>query len=85
MSPICASSRSLKTLGQTGSPPAGTSQRIGEYMSPTAEKPAGASVQWPPLVPGPVEGFEATVVGIKANEAVLSGSKVTFQPDWFTL
>lgn len=39
----------------------------------------------PPLVPGAVEGFEATVVALKANEAVLSGSKVTFQPDWFTL
>jgi len=39
----------------------------------------------PPLVPDAVEGFEATVVAIKANEAVLSGSKVTFQPDWFTL
>jgi len=39
----------------------------------------------PPLVPGPVEGFEATVVGIKANEAVLLGSKVVFQPEWFTL
>lgn len=39
----------------------------------------------PPLVPGPVEGFEATVVGIKANEAVLSGTKITFQPEWFTL
>ena len=39
----------------------------------------------PALVPGPVEGFEATVVGIKANEAVLSGSKVDFKPEWFTL
>lgn len=39
----------------------------------------------PPLVPGPVEGFEATVVALKANEAVLTGSKVTFQDDWFTL
>lgn len=39
----------------------------------------------PPLVPGPVEGFEATVVGIKANEAVLAGSKITFQSDWFTV
>jgi hypothetical protein len=32
-----------------------------------------------------VEGFEATVTAIKANEAVLSGSKILFQPDWFTL
>jgi len=39
----------------------------------------------PPLVPGAVEGYEATMVGIKANEAVLSGGKVVFQADWFTL
>jgi predicted dehydrogenase len=39
----------------------------------------------PPLVPGAVEGYEATVIGIKANEAVLSGTKVTFQNDLFTL
>jgi predicted dehydrogenase len=39
----------------------------------------------PPLVPGAVEGYEATVVALKANEAILTGSKVTFQPDWFTL
>ena len=46
---------------------------------PTKEDPK------PPVVPGPVEGFEATVIGLKANEAVLSNSKVTFQSDWFTL
>lgn len=39
----------------------------------------------PPLVPGAEEGYEATVIGIKSNEAVLSGSKVVFQADWFTL
>jgi hypothetical protein len=39
----------------------------------------------PPLVPGPVEGYEATVVALKANEAVLSGSKIAFQADWFML
>jgi len=39
----------------------------------------------PPLVPGPVEGYEATVVALKANEAVLSGNKIVFQPDLFTL
>jgi hypothetical protein len=39
----------------------------------------------PPLVPGAEEGFEATVVAIKANEAALTGSRVVLQPDWFTL
>jgi predicted dehydrogenase len=39
----------------------------------------------PPLVPGPVEGYEATVVALKANEAVLTGNRVVLQPDWFTL
>ena len=39
----------------------------------------------PPLVPGPVEGYEATVTALKANEAVLSGSKIAFQADWFVL
>ncbi|MGV3724560.1 MAG: Gfo/Idh/MocA family oxidoreductase [Actinomycetota bacterium] len=39
----------------------------------------------PPLVPGAEEGYEATVVAIKANEAALTGSRVAFQPEWFTL
>jgi predicted dehydrogenase len=39
----------------------------------------------PPLVPGPVEGFEATVVAIKANEAVMNGGKVSIQPEMFQL
>jgi predicted dehydrogenase len=39
----------------------------------------------PPLVPGAEEGFEATVVAIKANEAARTGSRVVLQPDWFTL
>jgi predicted dehydrogenase len=46
---------------------------------PTKENPN------PPLVPGPVEGFEATVVALKANEAVLSGTRIQFQNDWFQL
>ena len=43
--------------------------------------------QWqkPPLVPGPEEGYQATVIGIKANEAVLSGNKIAFQSEWFSL
>ncbi len=39
----------------------------------------------PPLVPGAEEGFVATVVAIKANEAVVKGTKVAFQPEWFNL
>ena len=46
---------------------------------PTDENPN------PPLVPGAEEGYQATVVGIKSNEAVLTNSKIVFQPDWFTL
>ena len=29
------------------------------------------------------EGFEATVVALKANEAVVSGQKIVFQKEWF--
>ena len=50
---ISASSRSLKTLGQTGSVPGVTVQVIGEYISPTLEKPVGVSDQCPSVVPGP--------------------------------
>jgi hypothetical protein len=31
------------------------------------------------------EGFEATVTAIKANEAVATGSKITFQKEWFVV
>jgi predicted dehydrogenase len=34
---------------------------------------------------GPIEGFQATVTGIKAHEAVMSGSRVAFQKEWFDL
>jgi predicted dehydrogenase len=34
---------------------------------------------------GPVEGLQAAVVAIKANDAVKSGTKVTFQPEWFAV
>ncbi len=34
---------------------------------------------------GPLEGLQATVVAIKANEAALTGSRVVFQKEWFTL
>ena len=34
---------------------------------------------------GPLEGLQAAVVAIKANDAIKNGTKVTFQPEWFTL
>lgn len=39
----------------------------------------------PPLVPGPIEGYQATVVALKANEAVMTNSKIVFQTDWLSL
>lgn len=32
-----------------------------------------------------VAGYQATVAALKANEAIVSGTKITYQPDWFTL
>ncbi|MCX8052476.1 MAG: Gfo/Idh/MocA family oxidoreductase [Armatimonadetes bacterium] len=34
---------------------------------------------------GAVEGYQAAVVSIKANEAVMTGSKVMYQREWFEL
>jgi len=34
---------------------------------------------------GFLEGFQATVTAIKANEAILSGSKLVFKPEWYEL
>jgi predicted dehydrogenase len=34
---------------------------------------------------GPVEGLQAAVVAIKANDAIKNGTKVTFQPEWLTV
>lgn len=34
---------------------------------------------------GALEGYQATVVAIKANEAVTTGKTITFQKEWFTL
>jgi predicted dehydrogenase len=34
---------------------------------------------------GAKEGYEATVVAIKANEAILTGNKVVFRKEWFAL
>src|SRR5439155_11669434 len=32
---------------------------------------------------GYLDGFEAAVTAIKTNEAILSGQKMTFQPEWY--
>jgi hypothetical protein len=37
------------------------------------------------LVSGPLEGYQATVIAIKANEAIITGNKVTFDKSWFEL
>jgi predicted dehydrogenase len=34
---------------------------------------------------GPVEGYQATVVAAKVNEAVLTGTRVVFQKEWFEI
>ena len=34
---------------------------------------------------GFLEGFQAAVTAIKANEAILSGSKLVFKPEWYEL
>lgn len=34
---------------------------------------------------GALEGYQATVAALKANEAILSGTKIAYQPDWFEL
>ncbi len=33
----------------------------------------------------PLDGYRATVIAIKSNEAVVNGSKVVFQKEWFDL
>jgi predicted dehydrogenase len=34
---------------------------------------------------GPLQGLQACVTALKANEAVVTGNKVTYQKEWFTL
>jgi predicted dehydrogenase len=34
---------------------------------------------------GAIEGYEATVLAIKTNEAIISGHPITFQNEWFDL
>ena len=37
------------------------------------------------LAAGYLEGFQATVTAIKANEAIVSGQRIALQPEWFEL
>jgi predicted dehydrogenase len=53
--------------------------KLAPVVEPTREHPT------PPIAPGAEEGYQATVVAIKANEAVNSGGKITFEKEWFTL
>jgi hypothetical protein len=32
-----------------------------------------------------VEGYQATVIALKTNEAVITGQKIIFKPEWFEL
>jgi hypothetical protein len=34
---------------------------------------------------GPVEGFQSVVTVAKANEAILKGTKIAYQKEWFEL
>ncbi|MCL5283280.1 MAG: Gfo/Idh/MocA family oxidoreductase [Armatimonadetes bacterium] len=34
---------------------------------------------------GAIEGYQATVAAIKANDAATSGAKIVYQPEWFQL
>jgi len=36
-------------------------------------------------VAGPLEGYQANVVAVKTHEAILTGRKIVFQKEWFTL
>jgi predicted dehydrogenase len=38
-----------------------------------------------PSAAGALEGYQATVTALKANEAILSGSKVEYRKEWFEL
>jgi predicted dehydrogenase len=53
--------------------------KLATAVEPTREHPN------PPLAPGADEGYQATVVAIKANEAVNSGGKIILEKEWFTL
>jgi hypothetical protein len=34
---------------------------------------------------GALEGYQAAVTAIKANEAIVTGTKIAYQPEWFNL
>jgi len=46
-----------------------------EHLAKVSRKPAA----------GYLEGFQATVTAIKSNEAVMSGQRVAFKPEWYEL
>lgn len=50
-------------------------QGLREYLAGLAKNRAPAA--------GWQEGFEATLIALKANESVLKGQKITFQKEWF--
>ena len=58
------------------------SVRAGKPVSP---KEPSKDDPNPPVIPGAVEGFRATVVALKANEAAVTGSKIVFDKQWFEL
>ena len=39
----------------------------------------------PPVIPDALLGYQATVVALKANEAIANNSRIVYQPDWFNL
>jgi hypothetical protein len=43
-----------------------------------------AKVQRRPAA-GYLEGFQTAVTAIKANEAVLTGQRITLKPEWYEL
>ena len=34
---------------------------------------------------GPADALKATVTALKANEAAITGTKITYQKEWFTI
>lgn len=50
---------------------------VEEFLQCIREKKAPAC--------GALEGYQAAVVAIKANEAVVNGAKLTYQPEWFEI
>jgi hypothetical protein len=52
---------------------------------PVPVQTPGPENKKPPVAPGAKEGFEATVVALKCNEAALGGKRIDFEKEWFTL